>query len=88
MALLIISPAKPNPLGITTISLLSVDDETGVITRPYIDADHNTPIVDIKPYFPASDRVSQCHTPNCFKHWPQCLEESASFDWEKEFIVS
>ncbi len=80
------SPARPNPIAITTVSLIEVNEDTGVITVPFIDAEHATPVLDIKPYFPASDRVSSCQIPNAFNHWPQCLEDSASFDWAKEFV--
>ena len=81
------SPSRPNPIAITTINLLSVDENTGIINTSFIDADHASPIIDIKPYFPASDRVTSCITPMNFNHWPKCLEDSANFDWEKEFVV-
>jgi len=79
------SPARPNPIGLSTVSLLNVDLEHGLITVPYIDAEPGTPLLDIKPYFPASDRVEQCHGPEWCKHWPQSYEASADFDWAAEF---
>ncbi len=79
------SPARPNPIGLSTVALLNINQETGVITVPYIDAEPDTPLLDIKPYFPASDRVDQSSGPDWCKHWPQSYEASADFDWEAEF---
>lgn len=79
------SPARPNPIGLSSVSLLNVDEQNGLITVPYIDAEPGTPLLDIKPYFPASDRVETSHGPNWCKHWPQSYEASADFDWAAEF---
>lgn len=44
----------PNPIGLTTVEILSVSDTT--ITVKGLDAIDGTPILDIKPYFPIFDR--------------------------------
>lgn len=44
-----------------------------------------SPVLDLKPYTPSLDRVEIPHVPDWCAHWPQSLEESASFDWAKEF---
>ncbi len=82
------SPRRPNPIAITVVSLLSVDENTGNIIVPVIDAEHDPPVIDIKPYFPASDRVETSSIPKQFSHWPKKFEDSAEFDWSKEFIGS
>ena len=46
----------------------------------HIDAFHNTPIVDIKPYIPNSDRVDQIQLPKWFLH----LKESRLVDRSTE----
>ena len=79
------SPSRPNPIGLSVIAIQNVDTKKATITTPYIDAEPGTPIVDIKPYFPASDRVRDAKMPNWCEHWPGCYEESASFDWASEF---
>jgi tRNA-Thr(GGU) m(6)t(6)A37 methyltransferase TsaA len=46
---------RPNPIGITAVKLLGVD---GPIVRVEgLDAIDGTPVLDIKPYVPAFDRV-------------------------------
>ena len=79
------SPSRPNPIGLSVIALQHVDTKKATITTPYIDTEPGTPIIDIKPYFPASDRVRDAKMPTWCNHWPACYEESASFDWASEF---
>jgi tRNA-Thr(GGU) m(6)t(6)A37 methyltransferase TsaA len=78
------SPARPNPICSSVVSILSIDEQ-GTITVPYIDADDNTPVLDIKPYHPSADRIMAVSLPTWCEHWPQSIEESASFHWEEEF---
>jgi len=78
------SPARPNPIAISVVKILSIDDD-GTIHLPYIDAEDSTPILDIKPYHPSSDKVNNLYLPDWCSDWPQSLEESASFDWESVF---
>ena len=74
-------PVRPNLIGITTCSVLSVDVDKGIVVIPWIDAAPDTPILDLKPYEPSSDRVRDVQTPEWMAHWPQWLEDSADFDW-------
>lgn len=46
------SPARPNPIGISTVKLLSVD--ANVLKVMGLDAIDGTPVLDIKPYMPES----------------------------------
>jgi tRNA (Thr-GGU) A37 N-methylase len=78
------SPVRPNPILITTITVQSIDYEKGVIYTPYIDAEHRTPVLDIKPYH-LSERVKECKVPQWCAHWPNSYEGSAIFDWQNEF---
>jgi tRNA (Thr-GGU) A37 N-methylase len=45
-----------------------------------------TPILDLKPYQPAADRIRDVTVPAWCAHWPQWYEDSAIFDWEGEFV--
>jgi tRNA (Thr-GGU) A37 N-methylase len=80
------SPVRPNPIGLTVAQILHIDHEAGRIIIAYIDAEDGTPVLDIKPYVPSTDRVKEVHSPDWSAHWPQWYEESGEFDWEAEFV--
>ncbi|MBN1438668.1 MAG: SAM-dependent methyltransferase [Anaerolineales bacterium] len=80
------SEARPNPVLITTVPLLQVDAQKGLLLTPYIDAEDGSPVLDIKPYQPCADRIRETVTPEWCRHWPKCAEDSAAFDWESEFL--
>lgn len=79
------TPCRPNPIAITTVYVLNVDYENGVIEVSYIDALNGSPIIDIKPYMPSVDRVENPMVPNWCSHWPKNYETSGDFDWGAEF---
>jgi excinuclease ABC subunit A len=64
------SPVRPNPIGLTTAQIVSVDHERGIVEIAGIDAFDKTPIVDLKPYIPSSDRVKRFTVPEWIAHWP------------------
>jgi len=80
------SPLRPNPIALTPVFVARLDCDQGVIHTPYIDAEDGTPILDLKPYHPAVDRIREVTVPDWCRHWPQWLEDSASFDWAAEFV--
>ncbi|MCF2137792.1 MAG: tRNA (N6-threonylcarbamoyladenosine(37)-N6)-methyltransferase TrmO [Candidatus Thorarchaeota archaeon] len=51
------SPSRPNPIGHSIVQVVSVDMAACTIVVDQIDANDGTPILDIKPYLPSSDRV-------------------------------
>lgn len=79
------SPIRPNPIGITACALIDLDQEGNRLEVAYIDAENGTPILDIKPYEPSIDRVRDVKMPAWCSNWPNYYEESAEFDWSKEF---
>ena len=79
------SPKRPNPMGLSVVPILQVNREEGLIRIPYVDAEPGTPVIDIKPYFNALDRVETATGPDWCRHWPQSYEASADFDWDREF---
>lgn len=80
------SPARPNPIALSVTDILKVEKINGVIKVSWIDAEPDTPIIDLKPYYPCSDRVKEVTVPKWCKHWPQWYEESGEFDWASEMI--
>ena len=52
---------RPNPIGITSVRLLGV--ETGVLRVRGLDALDGTPVLDIKPYMQAFDRMEDATMP-------------------------
>lgn len=77
------APARPNPIFTTTIKVAEIDKEKGFIFTPFIDAEPETPVMDIKPYFPM-ERVKNCKAPQWCEHWPKWAEEAAGYDWSKD----
>ena len=79
------SPIRPNPIALTAVEVIHIDYQKGLIQIAYIDANDNTPVLDIKPYTPSLDRVETPGVPEWCSHWPKSLEQSAYFAWEDEF---
>ncbi len=80
------TPLRPNPIALSVAAITSVNIDTGVVGLGWLDTMHETPVLDIKPYFPASDRVRDVRLPDWFSSWPQSLEDSATFDWDSAFV--
>lgn len=66
---------RPNPVLLTTTPILDVDVEQGIVRVGYLDAYPGTPVLDLKAYFPVSDRPRQVHYPEWLAHWPQYQPE-------------
>lgn len=49
------SPHRPNPIGLSIVELLRIEE--GVMHVERVDMLDGTPLLDIKPYIPASDCV-------------------------------
>ena len=79
------SPVRPNPIAISHVAVGAIDYQAGSITVPYIDAENESPVLDIKPYCPSEDRIRDAAVPGWCDHWPKWYEDSATFDWESEF---
>ena len=79
------SPMRPNPIALSMVQILSIDEEKGIITLPYTDAEDGTPVLDLKPYTPSLDRIDAPEVPQWCKNWPMSVEESGDFDWESVF---
>jgi tRNA-Thr(GGU) m(6)t(6)A37 methyltransferase TsaA len=62
------SPARPNPIGHSIVKVLGLDKENSCIRVDHMDADNGTPILDIKPYLPSSDRVDNAKVAPWFEN--------------------
>ena len=65
------SPKRPNPIGKTTVRLKK--RQGNILTVAGLDATDGTPVIDIKPYLPSYDSVSEAKTP------PWVLPNSSSY---------
>ena len=61
------SPARPTPIGLSIVAIEKVDNDTHRVYIDQIDAFDGTPVIDIKPYMPSSDRVDKAVVPPWFR---------------------
>ncbi|BBF45100.1 hypothetical protein lbkm_3859 [Lachnospiraceae bacterium KM106-2] len=80
------SPQRPNPIALSVVQILYMDEEQGRIYVTFIDALDGSSILDLKPYTPSLDRVNEPEVPSWCSHWPDCYEKSGEFNWEEEFL--
>jgi hypothetical protein len=57
------SPLRPNPILLSAAQMLDLDVEKGVVQLAYLDAEEGSPILDIKPYLPATERIRDANCP-------------------------
>ncbi len=64
------SPYRPNSLGLTCVEIIKVNTEKNPIsiTVKNIDMVDNTPIYDIKPYMPYTDRIEKAYIPSFYEN--------------------
>ncbi len=55
------SPTRPNPIGMTVVKLLGHQRNTLEVMG--LDAVNGTPVLDIKPYIPSHDSISEATSP-------------------------
>ena len=73
------SEYRPNPIGITIMPILSVDEKEGLVVLPWIDALNGTPILDLKPYMPVSDRIREVKVADWISDWPVWMEDAGAY---------
>ena len=61
------SPLRPNLLCLSIVKLERVDNDSRTLVIDQISANDETPILDIKPYMPSSDRVDGARVPKWFE---------------------
>ncbi len=72
-------PARPNPIALTTTAILGVDEEQGIVRLAWIEAMNGTPVVDLKPYIPSSDRVRDFKVAAWCEDWPEWMEDAGEY---------
>ena len=58
------SPARPNPVGLHVVRLLAVDAASGLLRLEAIDVLDGTPVIDVKPYYAATDAIPDATRPD------------------------
>ncbi len=61
--------------------MFGLDEQAGDILVPWIDAVDGSPLLDLKPYIPMSDRVREVEVAPWLQGWPDCMEDAATFDF-------
>lgn len=69
------SPVRPNPILVSLCNINNVDESEGIIELNDIDAFNDTPVLDIKPYYPVTDRVKEARIPDYLIGWPEWFPE-------------
>lgn len=80
------SEFRPNPIALTITGITKVDIKKGVVQVEGLDAVDGTPVVDLKAYFPISDRVRKCYIAPWLKDWPEWLEDGIIWWQEQGFF--
>jgi len=62
------SPSRPNPIGLCVAEITKIEDCTLFVRG--LDAFEGSPIIDIKPYLPRGDSVSDARVPEWTFHGP------------------
>ena len=74
------SPFRPNLIAMNLCKIVEVKVETGEIVVESLDARDGSPLIDIKPYLPYSDRAEDLRLPEWAKAPPKPM---ARFDMPK-----
>jgi tRNA-Thr(GGU) m(6)t(6)A37 methyltransferase TsaA len=66
---------RPNPIGMTIAEIIEIDHKQGIVKVVNLDAFDNTPLLDLKAYFPVCDRVKEAEVPSWITGWPEWFPE-------------
>jgi len=62
------SPSRPNPIGLCVVELTKIEGCTLFVKG--LDAVEGSPIVDVKPYIPRANSISEATVPEWASHGP------------------
>ncbi|MFX1427439.1 MAG: TrmO family methyltransferase [Promethearchaeota archaeon] len=77
---------RPNPIALTTVPIMEVDEKKGIVKVAGMDAFNGTPVIDLKAYFPICDRIRDCHIAPWLKDWPEWQEDGLEWWAEQGFF--
>ena len=69
------SPRRPNPIALTVAKIIKIDFKKGLIYINNIDAEADSPFIDIKGYFPSFERVKEYKIPKWAKNQSEWYPE-------------
>lgn len=78
------SEYRPNPIAVTLMAIISIDIENGIVELPWIDAFDGSPVLDLKPYIPISDRIRDFRVAEWLADWPEWMEDAGAYFAEHE----
>lgn len=73
------SEYRPNPIALTTTAILEVNQEKGYVLVPWLDAVDGTPVLDLKPYLPSSERIRDVRVAPWMADWPVWMEDAGEY---------
>jgi tRNA-Thr(GGU) m(6)t(6)A37 methyltransferase TsaA len=78
------SEYRPNPIALTIVPILNINETDGLVVIPWIDAFDGSPIIDLKPYIPICDRIRDIKVPDWIADWPMWVEDAGEYFAEHE----
>jgi tRNA-Thr(GGU) m(6)t(6)A37 methyltransferase TsaA len=78
------SEYRPNPVAVTIVPILSINEQEGIVVFPWIDAFDGSPVIDLKPYIPICDRIRNIKVPDWIADWPMWMEDAGAYFAEHE----
>jgi tRNA-Thr(GGU) m(6)t(6)A37 methyltransferase TsaA len=73
------SEYRPNPIALTTTPILHIDQKNGILSLAWLDAYDGTPVLDLKPYIPVTDRIRDYKVAQWMQDWPAWMEDAGAY---------
>lgn len=70
------SPVRPNPIAMTVVRILRIEEEQKRIYLEEIESFDKTPCLGISEYNSREDCTWDCKTPVWLEHWPKYIEDT------------
>ena len=78
------SEYRSNPIALTIVPILNINEKEGLVVIPWIDAFDGSPIIDLKPYIPCCDRIRDVKVADWMAEWPMWMEDAGEYFAENE----
>lgn len=65
------SPVRPNPIALTVVQILAIDQKDRSIEVAGLDCFDDTPLIGVRAYNPSVDNVGASVVPSWLSHWPE-----------------